>query len=250
MMDVIHISLRTWQVRLLKGIAAIQAAAAIVIGGHVWNYPVSFMDRMVYTTEREGAWMTGAFSITATIGLCVALFFLLRALPSRYRPFLQLAWMVGVIGGAAAVIHDLLRMIWMPLMASWLLEMPSVSLADYAGSWELLLTRMGGVFIPVCYVIGGLMYGAVMLRNSLLPSSFSCGYIAVWAGVLSMSLWMGTSPHRVLWIHAGTFFLISVWLWKAATILHRREAGKITRRYPLASENGSGPSNKGFFSNA
>lgn len=204
-----------WFAWIFRGSAFLHFAAAVFMlfvlaqtaGGSI---PV----RSAYISQNETlviiSWMMSILAVLSLIGTFTILTF---ALDKTYRPLLQWAWMISVIGGSAIVVNHFIQMTVIPTLSELFLIMPSIELAEHMVEWDQLLSQLVGIFSPSCFAISGLIYTGVMFRTPGFSSKLSWWSFSVWTILL-----LGTVAYR--WIHGivpivlgVVIFIYIPWLW-------------------------------------
>lgn len=177
---------------------------------------------MQYIHANPTAWnLSWAAALASALGLLFVFTILTLRLDRSYRPLLQMAWMIGVMGAASWVLHDLLQMTVMPVLSLLVLEAPTPHLVDHILRWEKLLVQLVGVFSCICFAISGFIYTSVMFRTRFFPSSVAVYSLVLWSIVLAASISVRWVDALLPWVLAGSLLLLIPWYWQLSNVLSR-----------------------------
>jgi hypothetical protein len=154
-------------------------------------------------------------SILAVLPLIGTFTILTFALDKTYRPVLQWAWMISVIGGSAIVVNHFIQMTVIPTLSELFLLNPSIELARHMVEWDHLLYQLVGIFSPSCFAISGLIYTGVMFRTPGFSSKLSWWSFSIWT-ILLLGIVLYRWIHGIVPVVMGMVILIYIpWLWYA-----------------------------------
>lgn len=170
---------------------------------------------MLYINHNETAivWSWGLNLLTAVV--------LTRVLAAAYRPILQMALMIWVIGAASWMLHDFIQITFMPELSRMFLELPTERLARYIMEWEQLLSRLFGLFSCSCFAVSGYIYTAVMYRTAQFTSRFAGYSFSVWSFLLISAIVFRWEERLALWFIACSLFMMVIWTWLLAGEISR-----------------------------
>lgn len=185
--------LTEWHPWVFKGAAVVHVAALALMGAFLsGTFRGTQMERMVYIAEHETAvfwsWASWMF---ATLAITLSFYVWLTGFHSMYRPILQMALLIWIIGAATEILHDLIQMTIIPALSELFTQMPSPELASHFDAWDRLLIRMTGVFSNTCYAISGLISTGVMYQNKRVSNELAGLSLFIWAVVLLGALFVG-----------------------------------------------------------
>lgn len=208
---------------LVRGAAGINLAAVILTLLFLLGMGRgSFGERMEYIHSNPTAWnISWAAALASALGLLFVFTLLTLRLDRFYRSLLQMAWLIGVIGTAAWILHDLLQMTVMPLLSLLFLEVPTPHLVDHILQWEKLLVQLVSGFSYICFAISGFIYTSVMFRTPDFPSSTAVYSLVLWSIVLVASISVRWMEALLPWVLAGSLLLLIPWYWQLSNVLSR-----------------------------
>jgi hypothetical protein len=208
---------------LIRGVAGINVVSVVSAFFFLTNMGQgSLGERMQYIHANATAWnLSWILALAAAVGLIYVFTLLLLRLDRAYRPVSQLAWMIGVVGGVAWVLHDWLQIMLMPLLSFLFLEVPTSHLADYVNQWEKLLVQLAGVFSFVCLAISGLIFTGVMFQSRSFPRALAVYSLILWTLVLAASIFVRWMDALLPWVLAGSLLLLVPWYWQLSNVLCR-----------------------------
>lgn len=208
---------------LVRGVAGINVASVVLVSLFLAGMGQgSFGERMQYIHANPAAWnVSWTAALLAALGLVFIFTLLMLYLDRSWRPLLQLAWMIGVVGAVAWVLHDWLQIMMMPVLSLLFLEVPTSRLADYIIQWEKLLVQLAGVFSCTCFAISGLMFTGVMFRTRSIPKTMAIYSLVLWTLMLAASLSVRWVHAMLPWVLAGSLLLLVPWYWQLSNVLYR-----------------------------
>lgn len=207
-----------WFSWVFRGSAVIHVTAAIfMLFGLMQTTNSSLMVRSTYILMNKNfvllSWFSSSLAILSVIGTFTILTF---ALDKVYRPLLQWAWMISLIGGAAVFINHLIQMTVIPALSELFMLMPSADLAVYMYKWDQLLDQVVGVFSPTCFAISGLIYTAAMFKTRDFSSKLSWWSLVVWIILLIGAVIFRWVAEVVPVLLGVAIFIYIPWLWYVA----------------------------------
>jgi hypothetical protein len=210
--------LTEWHPWVLKGAAVVHVAALTLMGVFLTGtFRGTQTERMYYIAEHETAvfwsWASWMF---ATLAITLAFYVWLAGFHSMYRPVLQMALLIWIIGAATEILHDLIQMTIIPALSELFLQMPSPELAGHFNAWDRLLIRMTGVFSNTCYAISGLISTGVMFQNKRVSNGLAGWSLFIWALVLLVALCVGWLEVPVRGVVSISLLLFLPWAGMAA----------------------------------
>lgn len=212
-----------WSFWLTRGAAVvIFSSVVLIILYPVQLDPDSLGNRMLYINHNETAivWSWGLNLLTAVV-LTGVFVVLTRVLAAVYRPILQMALMIWVIGAASWMLHDFIQITFMPELSRMFLELPTERLARYIMEWEQLLSRLFGLFSCSCFAVSGYIYTAVMYRTAQFTSRFAGYSFSVWSFLLISAIVFRWEERLALWFIACSLFMMVIWTWLLAGEISR-----------------------------
>lgn len=212
-----------WAFWLTRGAAVVTfSSVVLIILFPVRLDPDSLGNRMLYINHHETAivwsWAMNLLTVLALTGVFVVL---TRILAATYRPILQMALMIWVIGAASWMLHDFIQITLMPKLSRMFLELPTERLAGYIMDWEQLLTRLFGMFSCSCFAVSGFIYTAIMYRTAQFTSRFAGFSSSVWGFLLISAIIFRWEERLVLWFIACSLFMLVIWTWLLAGEISR-----------------------------
>ncbi|PTX60743.1 hypothetical protein C8P63_10853 [Melghirimyces profundicolus] len=226
---------RIWAPWWMRATAAVNLAAVILTLMFLTGKGTgSLGERMMYIHANKTVvfWSWGS-NLLAVLALTGVFAVLTRVLDSGYRPVLQMALLIWIIGAMAWMLHDIIQMTFMPALSQMFLEVPTERMAGYIIQWEALLGKLLGVFSCSCFAVSGYIYTAVMYRTDHFSNRVALYSLAVWSFVLLSSLAFRWSENLLPWLTACSLLLTVPWSWFLAKeiIRNRKES-------PVATEKG------------
>ncbi|MFD1428128.1 hypothetical protein [Kroppenstedtia sanguinis] len=212
-----------WSLWLTRGAAVVILSSVILTLLYLVQLdPDSLGKRMLYISDNETAilWSWGMNLLTAVVLIGVFVI-LTRVLATEYRPILQMALMIWVIGAASWMLHDFIQITFMPELSRMFLALPTESLARYIMDWEHLLTQLFGIFSCSCFAVSGYMYTAVMYRTEQFTSRFAGYSFSVWSFLLISAIVLRWEERLALWLITGALFMMVIWTWLLAGEISR-----------------------------
>ncbi|MBA4495463.1 DUF4386 family protein [Paenactinomyces guangxiensis] len=218
MMDVTSGVRKGWFSWVFRGSAFLHILAAVfMLCVLAQTTKGSLIVRSTYISANQTlvviSWFASSLAILSVIVTFTVLTF---ALDKTYRPLLQWAWMISVIGGAAIFLNHFIQMTVISALSELFILMPSPELASHMYEWDKLLQQVIGVFSPSCFAISGLIYTAVMFRTRDFPSSLSWWSFLIWTILLTGAIvfrWEQEAEQVLLGV---AIFIYIPWLWYAA----------------------------------